>query len=524
MATTDRRETDSGIEVKPVYSADDALADLEPPGEFPFTRGPYRDMYRGRPWTIRQYAGFASAEETNQRFRYLLERGQTGLSVAFDLPTQLGYDSDDARAAGEVGRTGVSIDSLADMELLLDRIPLDEVSTSMTINAPAAMLLLLYELVAEGQGVPPEKLRGTVQNDILKEYIARGNYIFPPRPSMRLTTDLFAYCAERLPLWNTISISGYHIREAGSTAVQELAFTLSNGIAYAQAAVDAGLSPDEFGARLSFFFNAHNHFFQEVAKFRAARRLWAEIMRDRFGATNPKAQALRFHAQTGGSTLTAQQPENNVVRVAVQALSAVCGGAQSIHTNSFDEALALPTERAARIALRTQQLLAHEAGGTDTADPFGGSFFIESLTDELEKRARELIARVDELGGAVAAVEQGFVQGEIEDAAYRYAREVEGGERVIVGVNRYEEAEPEEIELHRIDPDAERRQHERTARVRAKRDSVAAESALTRVRDAAGGTENLLPPLREALRARCTIGEICNVLRDEFGMYDAQRV
>jgi methylmalonyl-CoA mutase, N-terminal domain len=524
MATTDRRETDSGIEVKPVYSADDALADLEPPGEFPFTRGPYRDMYRGRPWTIRQYAGFASAEETNQRFRYLLERGQTGLSVAFDLPTQLGYDSDDARAAGEVGRTGVSIDSLADMELLLDRIPLDEVSTSMTINAPAAMLLLLYELVAEGQGVPPEKLRGTVQNDILKEYIARGNYIFPPRPSMRLTTDLFAYCAERLPLWNTISISGYHIREAGSTAVQELAFTLSNGIAYAQAAVDAGLSPDEFGARLSFFFNAHNHFFQEVAKFRAARRLWAEIMRDRFGATNPKAQALRFHAQTGGSTLTAQQPENNVVRVAVQALSAVCGGAQSIHTNSFDEALALPTERAARIALRTQQLLAHEAGGTDTADPFGGSFFIESLTDELEKRARELIARVDELGGAVAAVEQGFVQGEIEDAAYRYAREVEGGERVIVGVNRYEEAEPEEIELHRIDPDAERRQHERTARVRAKRDSVAAESALTRVRKAAGGTENLLPPLREALRARCTIGEICNVLRDEFGMYDAQRV
>jgi methylmalonyl-CoA mutase, N-terminal domain len=524
MATTDRRETDSGIEVKPVYSADDAPADLEPPGEFPFTRGPYRDMYRGRPWTIRQYAGFASAEETNQRFRYLLERGQTGLSVAFDLPTQLGYDSDDARAAGEVGRTGVSIDSLADMELLLDGIPLDEVSTSMTINAPAALLLLLYELVAEGQSVPPEKLRGTVQNDILKEYIARGNYIFPPRPSMRLTTDLFAYCAERLPLWNTISISGYHIREAGSTAVQELAFTLSNGIAYAQAAVDAGLSPDEFGARLSFFFNAHNHFFQEVAKFRAARRLWAEIMRDRFGATNPKAQALRFHAQTGGSTLTAQQPENNVVRVAVQALSAVCGGAQSIHTNSFDEALALPTERAARIALRTQQLLAREAGGTDTADPFGGSFFIESLTDELEKRARELIARVDELGGAVAAVEQGFVQGEIEDAAYRYAREVEGGERVIVGVNRYEEAEPEEIELHRIDPDAERRQHDRTARVRAKRDSVAAESALTRVREAAGGTENLLPPLREALRARCTIGEICNVLRDEFGMYDAQRV
>jgi methylmalonyl-CoA mutase N-terminal domain/subunit len=523
MATTDRRETDSGIEVKPVYSADDAPGGLEPPGEFPFTRGPYRDMYRGRPWTIRQYAGFASAEETNQRFRYLLERGQTGLSVAFDLPTQLGYDSDDPRAAGEVGRTGVSIDSLADMELLLDGIPLGNVSTSMTINAPAALLLLLYELVAEGQGVPPGKLRGTAQNDILKEYIARGNYIFPPRPSMRLTTDLFAYCADRLPSWNTISISGYHIREAGSTAVQELAFTLSNGIAYAQAAVDAGLSPDDFGARLSFFFNAHNHFFQEVAKFRAARRLWAEIMRDRFGATNPKAQALRFHAQTGGSTLTAQQPENNVVRVAVQALSAVCGGAQSIHTNSFDEALALPTERAARIALRTQQLLAHEAGGTDTADPFGGSYFIESLTDELEERARELMARVDEVGGAVAAVEQGFVQAEIENAAYRYAQEVEAGERVIVGVNRYEEAEPEEIELHRIDPEAERRQHERTSRVRAERDAAAAEESLARVREAAAGTENLLPPLREALRVRCTIGEICNVLRDEFGMYDAQR-
>ncbi|MFL5924434.1 MAG: methylmalonyl-CoA mutase [Gaiellaceae bacterium] len=523
MATTDRRETDSGIEVKPVYEAGDAERELEPPGEFPFTRGPYRNMYRGRPWTIRQYAGFASAEETNQRFRYLLERGQTGLSVAFDLPTQLGYDSDDPRAAGEVGRTGVSIDSLADMELLLDGIPLDEVSSSMTINAPAALLLLLYELVAEGQGVPPEKLRGTVQNDILKEYIARGNYIFPPRPSMRLTTDLFAYCAERLPSWNTISISGYHIREAGSTAVQELAFTLSNGIAYAQAAVDAGLSPDEFGARLSFFFNAHNHFFQEVAKLRAARRLWAEIMRDRFGATNPKAQALRFHAQTGGSTLTAQQPENNVVRVAVQALSAVCGGAQSIHTNSFDEALALPTEHAARIALRTQQLLAHEAGGTDTADPLGGAYFIEVLTDQLETQARELIERVDELGGAVAAVEQGFVQREIEDAAFRYSEQVESGERVIVGVNRYEEEEPEPIELHRIDPEAERRQLERTARVRAERDAGAAEAALVRVREAARGTENLLPPLREALRARCTVGEVCNVLREEFGMYDAQR-
>src|SRR5213595_3232423 len=398
MATTDRRETDAGIEIKPVYDADDAPTELEPPGEFPFTRGPYPDMYRGRPWTIRQYAGFASAEETNARYRYLLQRGQTGLSIAFDLPTQLGYDSDDPRALGEVGRTGVAIDSIADMEILLDGIPLGEVSTSMTINAPASLLLLLYELVAEKQGVPPDALRGTVQNDILKEYIARGNYIFPPRPSMRLTTDLFAYCAERIPSWNTISISGYHIREAGSTAVQELAFTLANGIAYCAAAVEAGLSPDEFGARLSFFFNAHNDFFQEVAKFRAARRLWARIMRDRFGATNPRALALRFHAQTGGSTLTAQQPENNIVRVAVQAFSAVCGGAQSLHTNGFDEALALPTERSATIALRTQQVLMHEAGTTDTADPLGGSYYIEALTEQLETQARELIERVDAQG------------------------------------------------------------------------------------------------------------------------------
>src|SRR5213075_1457477 len=384
------------------------------------------------PWTIRQYAGFASAEETNARFRYLLERGQMGLSVAFDLPTQLGLDSDDPRADGEVGRTGVAIDSLADMELLFDSIPLGEVSTSMTINAPASLLLLLYELVAEEEGVDGDRLRGTVQNDVLKEYIARGTYIYPPRPSMRLITDLFAYCAERIPRWNTISISGYHIREAGSTAVQELAFTLANGIAYCRAAVDAGLSPDEFGERLSFFFNAHNHFFQEVAKFRAARRLWARIMKERFGVTNARAQALRFHAQTGGSTLTAQQPDNNVVRVAVQALSAVCGGAQSIHTNGYDEALALPSEHAVHIALRTQQLLAHEAGGTDTADPLGGSYFIEALTNELQEKARELIERVDELGGAVAAIEQGFVQGEVEQSAFRWQQEVEGGERVIV--------------------------------------------------------------------------------------------
>jgi methylmalonyl-CoA mutase N-terminal domain/subunit len=522
-ATEDGRETDSGIELKPVYTAEDAGGALELPGEFPFTRGPYPDMYRGRPWTIRQYAGFASAEETNQRFRYLLERGQTGLSVAFDLPTQLGYDSDDPHAVGEVGRTGVAIDSIADMELLFDRIPLGEVSTSMTINAPAALLLLLYELVAEEQGVPGTQLRGTVQNDILKEYIARGNYIFPPRPSMRITTDLFAYAAEHTPKWNPISISGYHIREAGSTAVQELAFTLANGIAYAEAAVAAGLSPDELGERLSFFFNAHNHFFQEVAKFRAARRLWARIMRERFGVTNPKAQALRFHAQTGGSTLTAQQPENNIIRVAIQALSAVAGGAQSIHTNGYDEALALPSERAARIALRTQQLLAHEAGGTDTADPLGGSYYIEALTDELEAKAWELIERIDELGGAVAAVEQGFVQDEIEQASFRWQQEVEGGERVIVGVNRFTEGEEEPIELHRLDPAAEQRQLERTARVRAERNSEEAQRAVDAVRETARGDGNLLVPMREALRARATIGEISNTLRDEFGMYDTQQ-
>ncbi len=520
MAAIDHRETESGIEVKPVYTAADAAGGADLPGEYPYTRGPYRDMYRGRPWTMRQYAGFASAEESNARYRYLLERGQTGLSVAFDLPTQLGYDSDDPKSLGEVGRTGVAIDSIADMELLLEGIPLGDVSTSMTINAPASLLLLLYELVAEQQGVPGTALRGTVQNDILKEYIARGNYIFPPRPSMRLTTDLFAYCAERIPSWNTISISGYHIREAGSTAVQELAFTLANGIAYCTAAVEAGLSPDDFGVRLSFFFNAHNDFFQEVAKFRAARRLWARIMRDRFGATSPKALALRFHAQTGGSTLTAQQPENNIVRVAVQALSAVCGGAQSLHTNSFDEALALPTERAATIALRTQQILQNEAGTTDTADPLGGSYYVEALTDELAARAWELIERVDAVGGAVAAVESGFVQNEIEGAAFRWQQEVERGERVIVGVNAFALEAEAPVELHAIDPAAERRQCERTARVRAERNATEAETALRGVADAATGTANLLPPMRDALRARCTIGEICGVLRAEWGTYD----
>ncbi len=525
MATSeDRRTTDSGIEIEPVYTAEDVAGlELEPPGEYPFTRGPYSTMYRGRPWTIRQYAGFGSAEETNARFRYLLDRGQTGLSIAFDLPTQLGYDSDDPLAAGEVGRTGVAIDSIEDMRIVLQGIPLDRVSTSMTINAPASLLLLLYELVAEEQGVAGQALRGTVQNDILKEYIARGNYIFPPRPSMRLTTDLFAYCSERLPRWNTISISGYHIREAGSTAVQEVAFTLANGIAYCRAAVDAGLSPDEFGERLSFFFNAHNDFFQEVAKYRAARRLWARITKERLGATNPRAMALRFHAQTGGSTLTAQQPENNVVRVAVQALSAVCGGAQSLHTNGFDEALALPTERAARIALRTQQVLQYEAGTTATADPLGGSYYIEALTTEIEERALELIDRIDELGGAVAAVEQGFVQHEIEEASFLYSQEVESGNRVIVGVNSFTEAESAEIELQRIAPEIERRQLERTARVKAERDATGVDAALAAVRAAAEGETNLLVPMREALRVHCTVGEICGTLRDLWGTYDTQR-
>jgi methylmalonyl-CoA mutase N-terminal domain/subunit len=520
----ERRVLDSGIEVKPWYGPGDvSTAADEAPGTFPFTRGPYSDMYRGRPWTMRQYAGFGSAAETNERFRTLLARGQTGLSVAFDLPTQLGYDSDDPLAEGEVGRTGVAIDTVDDMAALLDGIPLGDVSTSMTINAPAALLLLAYELVAEEGGVPATSLRGTVQNDVLKEYVARGNYIFPPRPSMRLTTDLFAYCAERLPQWNTISISGYHIREAGATAVQELAFTLANGIAYCESAVAAGLSPDAFGARLSFFFNAHNHFLQEVAKFRAARRMWARIMRDRFGATSPRAQALRFHAQTGGSTLTAQQPENNVVRVAIQALSAVLGGAQSLHTNGFDEALALPTEQAATLALRTQQILMHEAGTTDTADALGGAFALEALTDELETRAGELIDRIDALGGAVAAIEQGFVQEQIEESAFRWQQEVDRGDRVIVGVNRFTEDEAQPVDIHRLDPELERRQRARVADVRARRDPAAVAATLGEVRRAAITDENLLPALREALRVRCTIGELCGALREVWGTHDAPR-
>ncbi len=523
MTPMDERRNESGIEIKPVYTPEDIAPSRDLPGEAPFTRGPYRDMYRGRPWTMRQYAGFASAEESNARYRYLLERGQTGLSIAFDLPTQLGLDSDDPLALGEVGRTGVAIDTIEDMRTLLGGIPLDKVSTSMTINAPASLLLLLYELVAEEQGVPGTALRGTVQNDILKEYVARGNYIFPPRPSMRLTTDLFAYCEQQIPSWNTISISGYHIREAGSTAVQELAFTLANGLAYCEAAVAAGLSPDTFGERLSFFFNAHNDFFLEVAKFRAARQLWATLLTERFGVTNPKALALRFHAQTGGSTLTAQQPENNIVRVAIQALAAAAGGAQSLHTNGFDEALALPTERSARIALRTQQILQNEAGATDTADPLGGSYYIEALTSELVEKARELIGRVDERGGAVAAIESGFIKDEIESSAYRFQQEVESGTRIIVGVNSFVEESEERVELQKIDPASESRQVERTARVRAGRNAEVATGALAAVRAAARSDANLLPPMREALRALCSVGEVCGVLREEFGTYDGER-
>jgi methylmalonyl-CoA mutase N-terminal domain/subunit len=517
------RRTESGIPIRPFYTAGDAPPPHPDPGSFPYARGVRPDGYRSRPWTMRQYAGFSSAEETNRRFRLLLERGQTGLSVAFDLPTQLGLDSDDPLALGEVGRTGVAIDSIEDMKLLLDGIPLDEVSTSMTINAPGSLLLLLYELVAEEQGVAAERLSGTTQNDILKEYIARGNYIFPARPSMRLTVDTFRYCTERLPRWNTISISGYHIREAGSTAAQELAFTLANGIAYVQAAVEAGLEVDAFARRLSFFFNAHNDFFQEVAKFRAARLLWAEIMRDRFDARDERSAMLRFHAQTGGSTLTAQQPETNIVRVAIQAFSAVCGGGQSLHTNAFDEALALPTERSATIALRTQQVLATEAGGTATADPLGGSYYIERLTADLAASARELIAEIDGMGGAVAAVEAGWVQDQIEAAAYAHHQRVQSGEEVIVGVNRWTGDAEEAIELHAIDPEGERRQADRTRALRASRDSGAVDSALAAVREAADGEQNLLPPMREALRARATVGEVCGVLRDAWGTYDALR-
>ncbi len=514
-----RRFTDSGIEVKNLYTADDVPANLElgEPGEFPYIRGPHREMYRKQFWTMRQYAGYASAKESNERYRYLLSKGGTGLSMAFDLPTQLGLDSDNPRCLGEVGRTGVAIDTIDDMRTAFDGIPLDQVSTSMTINAPAAVLMLLYELVGEEQGVPSVQLRGTTQNDVLKEYIARGNYIYPPVPTMRLTTDLFAYCKENIPKWNTVSISGYHFREKGCSAVQEVAFTLSSGIAYVQAAVDAGLAVDDFAPRLAFFFNGHNNVFQEVAKFRAARRMWAHIMRDRFGAKNPKSQMLRFHTQTGGVTLTAQQPENNIARVALQGFAAVCGGTQSLHTNGYDEALALPTERAAKIAVRTQQVIAHESGATDTVDPFAGSYFVEALTEEIESRAQELIAKVDELGGSVNAIE--FITGEIDESAWGYQERYRLGQDIVVGVNKYEEDEIEVPDLLRVDPESENQQVSRLKEFKANRDQAKVNERLEQLRTAARGSDNLLPYIKEALRDRASMGEVCGAMQDVFGKY-----
>src|ERR1700730_13374936 len=511
--------TDSGIEIAELYTEADLPGELDlgEPGEFPYTRGIHREMYRKQAWTMRQYAGYASAKESNERYHYLLSKGSTGLSMAFDLPTQLGLDSDNPRCLGEVGRTGVVIDTIEDMRTAFDGIPLDQVSTSMTINAPAACLLLLYELVGEEQGVPSEKLRGTTQNDVLKEYIARGNYIYPPAPTMRLTTDLFQYCHERIPRWNTISISGYHFREKGCSAVQEVAFTLSSGIAYVQAAIEKGLDVNEFAPRLAFFFNGHNNVFQEVAKFRAARRMWAHIMRERFGAKNPKATMLRFHTQTGGVTLTAQQPENNIVRVALQGFAAVCGGTQSLHTNGFDEALALPTERAAKIALRTQQILAHESGAADTVDPFAGSYFVESLTEEIELRARELIDRVDALGGSVNAIE--FITGEIDESAWGYEERHRIGQDVVVGVNKFVDDAVEVPDLLRVDPESEREQVERLAAFKANRDQALVERRLEELRVLARGSENLLPAIRQALKDRASLGEVCGAVEDVFGEY-----
>jgi methylmalonyl-CoA mutase, N-terminal domain len=510
----------------PVYDARD-MADWDPdrrlgePGSFPFTRGPYASMYTERPWTIRQYAGFGDAEDTNRRFRGLLDAGQTGLSVAFDLPTQMGYDSDHPMAAGEVGKVGVAIDTIEDMRRLFDRIPLAEVTTSMTINATAAILLLLYELVAIEQGARPEDIRGTVQNDILKEYIARGTYIYPPVPSMRLVTDLFAYCAAELPNWNTISISGYHIREAGSTAAQEIGFTLADGLAYVSAAADAGLAVDAFAPRLSFFWNAHNGLFQEAAKYRAARRLWARLMKERFGAGEPESLRMRFHTQTAGSSLTAQQPLNNVTRTAYQALAATLGGTQSLHTNSYDEALGLPTEEAALVALRTQQILAAETGITDVVDPLGGSYYVESLTDRLEAEATALIERIDEYGGAVAAIEAGFQQRAIEEASYSYARAVESGSVTIVGVNRFQEGDPADLAVLRLDPATEAAQVNTLRTHRADRDDRAVAEALEAVSAVAAGSENLLYPMREALRVGATVGEVSSALEAVFGRYQA---
>ena len=521
----ERFETSSGIELERCYAPGDPggrdyLGDLGFPGQYPFARGVQATMYRGRLWTMRQYSGYATAAESNRRYKFLLERGTTGLSVAFDLPTQIGYDSDDPMARGEVGKVGVAIDSLRDFEALFDGIPLDKVSTSMTINATAAILLAIYLARAEQTGVRFDKLRGTIQNDVLKEYVARGTYIFPPGPSMRIVTDIFAFCREQVPSFNTISISGYHIREAGSTAVQEVAFTLANAIAYVEAAVGRGLRVDDFAPRLTFFFNAHNDFLEEVAKFRAARRLWARTMKERFGAADPRSLRLRFHTQTAGSTLTARQPDNNIVRVALQALAAVLGGTQSLHTNSLDEALALPSERTVEIALRTQQIIAHESGVAGTVDPLAGSYAIEALTDEIERRAADYIRRIDDLGGALAAIEKGYIQQEIQDAAYSHQRAVEAGENTIVGVNAFANREPEpQPELLRIDPAIEEAKQKELAELRSVRDNGAVRNALDRLEKSAGADENLMPRILDCVRLYSTLGEIANRLRRIFGVY-----
>jgi len=520
------RETPSRIPEDLLYLPPETVGDayaaeyldrLGFPGQYPFTRGIYPTMYRGRLWTMRQYAGYATAEETNARYKFLLEQGQTGLSVAFDLPTQLGYDADDPLAQGEVGKVGVSISSLADMERLFSGIPLDKVSTSMTINAPAAVLLAMYIAVAKKQGISPDQLRGTVQNDILKEYVARGTYIFPPAPSMRLVTDLFKYCKEHTPRWNTISISGYHIREAGATAVQEVAFTFANAIAYVEAALKAGLEIDAFASQLTFFFAAQNHLFEEVAKFRAARRLWARLMRERFGARDPKSVMLRFHTQTAGVALTAQQPMNNIVRVTIQALAAVLGGTQSLHTNSMDEALSLPTEETVQVALRTQQILAYESGVTDTVDPLAGSYYVEHLTDEIERRAVDYLERIDRMGGALGAIESGFIQREIQESAYRHQQAVESGERIVVGVNRFQVREERHLRALRIDESVQRAQAQRLKQLRVERDSSAVTRALWELEVAAAGDDNLMPYILQAVEAYATLGEICAVLRRVFG-------
>ncbi len=523
----DEFKTGSNRPVKALYSPLDLedidyLDDINFPGQFPYTRGVYPTMYRSRLWTMRQYAGFGTAKETNERFRYLLDHGQTGLSVAFDLPTQIGYDSDHEMSKGEVGRVGVAIDTLADMETLFDQIPLDKVSTSMTINAPASVLLAMYIAVAEKQGVEKEKLSGTIQNDILKEYIARGTYIFPPEPSLRLITDIFEYCSQELPSWNTISISGYHIREAGSDAVQELAFTIADGIEYVESALSIGMDVDSFAPRLSFFFNGQMDFLEEVAKFRAARRLWAEIMKERFGAEKAKSCMLRFHTQTAGAALTAQQPQNNIVRVAIQALAAVLGGTQSLHTNSFDEALGLPTEEAAKIALRTQHIIAEESGVADTIDPLAGSYYIESMTDKLVDEAREYLDEIEELGGMAEAIKAGYVQREIQESAYQEQKAVESGEKVVVGVNKYKEDSKEIGDILKVDPNLEKDQCQQLAEIRSDRDSDKTEKHLKDIRNAAINDENLMYPILDAVRDYVSIGEICQVLREEFGEYEAK--